>query len=94
MITSKHFALENLKVLSVDIVLVFAPRWAAFFVLQAPVDGEERREHLELITGHEHLVHLSVPRIAVADEALVMRWVVVWCNEKWLIQKLLIKRER
>lgn len=88
-VASEHLSLENLKVLSVDVVLVLAPRWPTFLVLQAPVDREERSEHLELIAGHEHLVHLRVPRVPVADKALVMSWIVVRCNEERLVEKLL-----
>jgi hypothetical protein len=31
---------------------------------------------------------LSVPRVAVANESFVVSWIVVWCNEERLVQKL------
>lgn len=58
MVPGEHFPLEDLKVLPVDVVLPFAPRRPALLVLQTPVDGEEGRQHLELVAGDEHLVDL------------------------------------
>jgi hypothetical protein len=87
-VTSEHFALEDLEVLSVDVVLMLAPGWSTLFVLQSPVDCEERREHLELVASHEHLVDLSVPSVAIADESFIMGRVVVRRNEERLVKEL------
>jgi hypothetical protein len=87
-VSSENFTLENLEMLSVDVVLMFTPRWAAFFVLQAPVNGEERCENLKLIARHEHLVDLSVSRVPVADESLVVLGILVGRNKKWLVKEL------
>lgn len=93
MITSEHFAFKNLEMLPIDVVLMFTPRWSTFLVLQAPVNGEEWREHLKLIARHEHLVDLSVARVPIADESFVMSWVVVWCDEKGFVEKLWVEKQ-
>lgn len=91
MISSEDFALENLEVLSVNVVLMLPPSWSPFLVLQTPVDCEQRRENLKLITGNKHLVDLSVPRVSVSKESLIMRRVVIRCDEEWLVKKLMEK---
>lgn len=88
MIPSENFSFEYLEVLSIYVVLMFPPRWATFFVLQAPVYGEQGRKDLELIAGNEHLVNLRVPRVSVADEPLVVGRIIVWCDEEGFVQKL------
>lgn len=87
-VASEHFPLEYLEMLPVDVVLMLAPRWPSLFVLKTPVNREEWRQHLKLIAGHEHFVDLSVPRVAVADETLVMLRIVVRRNEERLVEEL------
>lgn len=57
-VTGENFLLKRLEVLSVGTVLPFAPSWPRLPRLQAPVAREHRREDLELVAGHVHLVHL------------------------------------
>lgn len=64
------------------------PGRATFLVLQSPVDREKRSQHLKLIPRHKHFVDLRIPRVTVADEALVMLRIVIGCNEKWFVEKL------
>jgi hypothetical protein len=92
-VAREHLSLEHLKVLSVDVVLVLTPCWATLLVLQSPVDREKRCQHRELIAGDEHLVHLSVPRVAVADESLVVRGIAVRRDEKRLVKELNVDEE-
>lgn len=91
MIPREDLSLEYLELLSVDVVLVLPPCRSPLFVLQSPVDGEERGENVELISRNEHFIDLCVSGIAVANEPLVMWWVVVGSNEKWFVEELGVK---
>ena len=92
-ISSENFSFENFKLFSIDVVLMFSPRWSSFFVLQTPVNREQGRQDLKLIASHKHLVNLRVSRVTVADESLVMLWVVIRRDEKWYIQELWKKKD-
>lgn len=59
------------------------------------MNRENGSEHLKLIAGDKHLVHLSVARISIANKALVVRWIEIGCYEEGLVKELLVgKRER
>lgn len=88
MIACEDFAFEDFKLLSIYVVLMFAPCWPALLVLQSPVYREEWREHLKLIAGYEHLVHLSVARIAVAHKAFVVRRIAIGSDKERLVKEL------
>lgn len=45
--------------LSIGTVLPLAPAGPALARLQAPVNGERRREHFELVARHVHLIDLQ-----------------------------------
>lgn len=49
---------------------------------------EQRREHLKLKPRYEHLINLSIPRVTIADESLIMLRVVVRGDEEWFVEKL------
>ena len=57
-VTGENFLLKRLEVLPVGTVLPFAPSWPCLPRLQTPVAREHRRQNLELVAGHVHLVHL------------------------------------
>lgn len=57
LVARKHLAFEHLKLLAIGTVLAFAPR-RILAVLHAPMAGEDRRQHLELVAGQKHFVYL------------------------------------
>lgn len=91
MVSREDFPLEYLELLSVDVVLVFPPRWPPLFILQPPVDGEKRGENMELISRDEHFVNLSIPSVAVAYKPLIVRRIAVGRNKERLVEKLGVK---
>lgn len=89
MVPCKHLPLKSIEFTTISIVLLFSEQLMAL-ILQPRVASEDRREHLELIPGHEHLVHLSIARKSVANESFVVFRIlfVIFGHIKWFVEEL------
>lgn len=87
-VAGENLPLEYLKMLSINVVLMFSPCGTPLLVLKSPVDREQWRKNLKLEARNEHFVDLCVSCVTIADEPFVMLWIVVWRNEERFVEKL------
>lgn len=57
-VPGEQLPLEGLEMFPVPLVLLLTPERPRASSLQAPMDGEDRRQHPELVPDQEHLIYL------------------------------------